>query len=302
MQLMSNSLATTCSNIKSNRQVFLISIATITIAFSILGLFLIIFVNLNSFLTTWNQQVQLIVYLEDNVTPEQRRSLEQSIAKNPDVEAMTFIPKEEAWAKLKNTFSSKKSNFIDDLNFNPLPSSYNLKFKPSEDRFVKIRQSAENFKKINGVESLEYGEKWLAAFEKFMVFIRLFIFAIGTLLALGLILIISNTIKLSFYSRQDEIELMLLIGATPNFVRIPFLIEGVLQGLFGGIIGLTVIKTFHIYIGIQFQGSLESLARGIDFHFIPAPLIFGLLLSGSFIGWMGSFLSIQQFLNLGQKK
>jgi cell division transport system permease protein len=297
-----NSVSTTISNIKSNRQVFLVSITTITIAFSILGLFLVIFVNLNSFLTTWNQQVQLIVYLEDNISANQRQTLEQVISTNGDVESTTFIPREEAWTKFKNTFSSKKSNFIDDLKFNPLPSSYNLQFKPSEDRFVKIRQFAENFKTREGVESVEYGEKWLVAFENFMVFIRIFILAIGSLLGLGLVFIISNTIKLSFYSRQDEIELMLLIGATPNFIVIPFLIEGVIQGLLGGILGLGLIKILHIYIGIQFQGSLESIARGMDFQFIHAPMIFSLLTAGVCIGWLGSLISIRQFITLGHKK
>ena len=299
---MTNSVSTTFSNIKSNRQVFLVSIATITIAFSILGLFLVIFVNLNSFLTTWNQQVQLIVYLEDKITLNQRQTLEQLISTNTDVESMTFIPREAAWAKFKSTFSSKKSSFISDLKFNPLPSSYNLKFKSSQDRFLNIRQFAEIFKKKDGVESVEYGEKWLAAFEKFMVFIRIFILAIGVLLALGLIFIISNTIKLSFYSRQDEIELMLLVGATPKFIVIPFLIEGMLQGLFGGTMGIAIIKFIHIYIVIQFQGSLESISRGMAFHFISAPLILGLLMAGVFIGWLGSLISIRKFLSLGHKK
>ncbi len=302
LQFIMNSVSTTLSNIKSNRQVFLVSIATITIAFSILSLFLVLFVNLNTFLTTWNQQVQLIVYLEDSVDLSQRQALEQVISANSDVESMIFVPREAAWEKFKNTFSSKKSNFIDDLQFNPLPSSYNLKFKPSEDRFLKIREVADIFKTKDGVESVEYGEKWLAAFERFMVFIRIFILAIGSLLALGLIFIISNTIKLSFYSRQDEIELMLLIGATPNFIVIPFLFEGMIQGLFGSALGLTLIKLLHIYIGIQFQGSFESIARGMDFQFITAPLIFGLLMAGVFIGWLGSLVSIRQFLSLGYQK
>lgn len=299
---MLNSVSTTISNIKSNRQVFLVSITTITIAFSILGLFLVIFVNLNSFLTTWNQQVQLIVYLEDTVTANQRQVLEQVISQNLDIESMTFIPKEAAWAKFKNTFSSKKSSFVDDLKFNPLPSSYSLKFKPSEDRILKVRQFADVIKKKDGVESVEFGEKWLVAFEKFMVFIRIFILAIGALLALGLIFIISNTIKLSFYSRQDEIELMLLIGATPKFIVIPFLIEGMLQGLLGSILGLSVVKCLHIYISVQFKGSFDSIARGLDFQFITIPLIFSLLMAGIFIGWLGSLISIRQFLSLGHTR
>ncbi len=294
---MTSSAHTTLSNIKSNLQVFLVSVATITVAFSILGLFLVIFVNLNSFLTTWSKHVQLIVYLEDDISKDQRGVLEQLISTNPDVESMTFISKESAWANFKNTFSTKKSDFIDELKFNPLPSSYNIKFRPSPERFTKIRNFAELFKEREGVESVEYGEKWLRAFEKFMLFIRIFLLAVGGLLSLGLILIISNTIKLSFYSRQEEIELMLLIGATPGFVRIPFMLEGMLQGLLGGIFALALIKFLQLYIQVQFQGSLETIVRGMEFQYISQPIILILLASSVFIGWMGSYIFIRQFLS-----
>jgi len=125
---------------------------------------------------------------------------------------------------------------------------------------------------------------------------------VGGLLSLGLILIISNTIKLSFYSRQEEIELMLLIGATPNFVRVPFMLEGMLQGLLGGIFALALIKFLQLYIRVQFQGSLESLARGMEFQFISQPIILVLLTSSVLIGWMGSVISIRQFLSQNYKK
>jgi cell division transport system permease protein len=298
---MTSSAHTTLSNIKSNLQVFLVSVATITVAFSILGLFLVIFVNLNSFLTTWSKHVQLIVYLEDDISKNQRVDLEQLISTNPDVESITFISKDAAWANFKNSFSTKKSDFIDELNFNPLPSSYNLKFRPSDERFDKIQKFAELFKERKGVESVEYGEKWLRAFEQFMLFIRIFLLAVGVLLSLGLILIVSNTIKLSFYSRQEEIELMLLIGATPNFVRIPFMLEGMLQGLLGGLFALALIKFLQLYIRVQFQGSLESLARGMEFQFISQPIILVLLTASVLIGWLGSVISIRQFLSQNNK-
>jgi len=297
---MMNTLLTTFSNIKSNRQVFLVSIATITVAFSILGLFLVIFVNLNAFLMTWSKQVQLIVYLDDKIDQRQKSALEQAISGNPDVESMTYISREAAWENFKNTFSGK-SDVTEDLEFNPLPSSFNLKFKPSDDRFLKIRQFSDQLKGKEGVESLEYGEKWLGAFEKFMVFIRIFLLAIGGLLAIGLTLIISNTIKLSYYSRQDEIELMLLIGATPRYVKVPFLIEGILQGLLGGVAALGLIKLIQLYIKYEFQGSLDSIARGVNFQFIPQSMILAVLTSSVFIGWFGSFLSIRQFIRSDRK-
>ena len=85
-----------------------------------------------------------------------------------------------------------------------------------------------------------------------MVITKLFLFAMGGLLCLGLTLIISNTIRLSIYSRQDEIELMLLIGATPRFVRIPFLLEGMLQGFMGSILALFFVGGVHLYMKKEF--------------------------------------------------
>ena len=300
-QFVSNTIRNTFSNIRSHQQVFWVSIVTITIAISILGLFLVVFVNLNAFLATWNQQVQLIVYLEDGVSTDARTKLEAMIAGGKDVESHVFIPSDEAWNNFKTTFSGK-SGFVSNLDFNPLPSSYEVRFHSSGDRLDRIRDFAEKLKTQAGVESLEYGERWLGAFEKFMVFIRIFLMAVGGLLAVGLILIISNTIKLSYYSRQDEIELMLLIGATHRYIKIPFLLEGMLQGFLGAVLALSLIKSLQLYLKLQFQGSLETIARGVDFQFLSRPLVFSILAASVFIGWMGSYLSIKQFLQVGLKK
>ncbi len=300
-QFVANSIRNTIANIRSHQQVFWVSIVTITIAISILGLFLVIFVNLNAFLATWNQQVQLIVYLKDGVPADARSQLENVIADNEDVESHTFIPSDEAWKNFKTTFSGK-SGFVANLDFNPLPSSYEVRFRASDDRLARIRDFADKLKDMEGVESLEYGEKWLGSFEKFMVFIRIFLMAVGGLLALGLILIVSNTIKLSYYSRQDEIELMLLIGATHRYIKIPFLLEGMLQGFLGAVLALSLIKSLQLYLKLEFQGSLETIARGVDFQFLSRPLVFSILAASVFIGWMGSYLSIKQFLQVELKK
>ena len=85
--------------------------------------------------------------------------------------------------------------------------------------------------------------------------LRVFLLAVGGLLSLGLVLIISNTIKLSIYSRRDEIELMLLIGSTHRFVKIPLILEGILQGIAGALMALGLIKLIHFYMKFQLQTS-----------------------------------------------
>ncbi|NIQ01799.1 MAG: hypothetical protein GWM98_03240, partial [Nitrospinaceae bacterium] len=117
---------------------------------------MVIFVNLNSFLVTWSNQVQLIVYLEDGISSDQRQALEQLIRQEPDVESTEYVSKQAAWEKFKNTLSGK-NKVLEDLEFNPLPGSYNIRFQPSSQRLEKIRRLVNLLKDKPGVESLEFG-------------------------------------------------------------------------------------------------------------------------------------------------
>ena len=272
------------------------SVATITIAFTIQGFFFLVFVNLNTLLSAWDKQVQLIVYLDDGISKGQKNALEEIFKSNEKVDSISYDSRDEAWIEFKNTFSGK-SGFVADLDFNPLPASYNLKFKDDPERLVNIRQLADLLKGQKGVESLEYGEKWISRFENFMIFLRVVILAVGGILSVGLILIISNTIKLSIYSRRDEFDLMLLLGATHRFIKTPLLLEGLVQGVIGVGLALGLVKLIHIYMKFNFQGSLESIFRGVDFQFLTQPLLWTMVLASIFIGWLGSFLSITQYLH-----
>ena len=294
-----SALGTTGANIKSNRQTFFVSIATITIAWSIFGLFLLIFVNLNSFLATWNEQVQLVVYVEDDIREKKSEALEIIFQQNPSLESFSFVSREEAWKEFKERFSDT-SEVIQGLDFNPLPGSYHLSFKEVPDRLGKIREFATLLKQQAGVESVDYGESWIGGLEKFMIFIRIFLVAIGGLLCLGLILIISNTIKLSYYSRREEIELMQMIGATHRAIKTPFFLEGMLEGFFGALLALAFMKVIHSYIQYQIDQSLGFMQRGMEFHFISNGMVLALVFFGVLVGWMGSSHSIRQFFKTGE--
>ncbi|MFQ5672760.1 MAG: permease-like cell division protein FtsX [Nitrospinales bacterium] len=301
LQFFLRAVRSTSSNIRSNRETSLVSVATITAAFSILGLFLLVLVNLNVLLTTWNRQVQLVIYLQDNLSKADRTRLENLIAENPDIESSTFVSRKMAWDKFKKTFSGK-AEILQSLEFNPLPASFNLQFKNSSDRLESIRRFAAVLEKQSGVESLEYGEKWISRFETFMVFMRLFLFAVGGLLSLGLVLIVSNTIKLSIYSRKDEIELMYLIGARPSFIKVPFLIEGAIQGLLGALMAVIMVKCIHLYMKFQFEETIHSLLKGLSVQFISFPLVVLMIFTSMFIGWLGSLLAVNQFVISEVKK
>ena len=175
-------------------------------------IFLLLFVNLDILFSSWDKHVQLIVYLDDNISNSNKKNIELLFNSNNKITSIVFISRDQAWENFRGEFSSK-SKFITSLKFNPLPDSYTIGFVSGPDRLKNIRKFSEKIKNVKGVESVEYGEKWISRFEQFMIFLRGFILAFGIVLFSGMILIISNTIKLSIYSRKDEIDLMTLLGA-----------------------------------------------------------------------------------------
>jgi cell division transport system permease protein len=295
-----NTLKTTLINIKSNKQLFFASVGTITTALSILGLFLFVYTNLNSVLSFWNDQVQLIVYLDDEISNGEKKKLEKLFSSNSTINSFDFVSRKKAWENFQSMFS-EKSSFLKGMGFNPLPASYNLMMKPSSERLKNIQSLAQKLNQQKGVESVEYGEDWINRFETFMILMQVFLLALGALLCLGAVLIISNTVKLSVLSRKSEIELMLLTGATPGFIRFPFFLEGVFHGMLGAVISLSFVKCLHIYLVTQFQGSIETFGRGMDFQFISLPFIVIIILASILVGWLGSYLSLQQFLGAYKK-
>ena len=291
----------TIANVRSNIQTFMISVITIAISICILGFFLIIFFNLNVFFSSWNQQVQLIVYLKDDITQSNKKDLENLFKQNSRVQSIEEVTKDRAWKEFRKS-QEKKLGLELDFDFNPLPSSYRISFKLSDNRQLHISKFANIIQNELGVESIEYGENWISRFEKFMVFCRVFLMASGALLSFGLILIISNTIRLSIYSRQDEIELMLLIGATPRFVKIPFLLEGILQGLSGSLLSLGLMLVVYYYLKSELQASTDYIASGMEFHFIPQPFLFSLVGLSMMIGFVASYVSTCQYMQVLNKK
>ena len=295
MQTFISGFRTTLTNILKNKQTFFLSIVTITTSIFILGLFLMLFSNLNGFLSKLDDRVQLIVYLNENITSSEREVLENIISKSPFVKSTKMVSKKMAWEEFQSNMSKNLKPLLD-IKFNPLPASYKVQFYEADNRLVHIKELSEKLKLKKGIESVEYGQEWIMKLEKFLFFSRLFLFAMGGLLCFGLILIISNTIRLSIYSRREEIELMLLIGATPNFVKVPYLLEGMLQGLTGSVLSLFLIRGLNFYLNEEFQSTIESMS--MEFQFITEPYLFGLVGLSLLVGLFASYISTYQFLRI----
>ena len=143
---------------------------------------------------------------------------------------------------------------------------------------------------------MQYSKEWLKKLESFLDIVRLIGFIIGGLLCLCVVFIVTNTIKLTLYSRKDEIEILKLVGATDWFVKAPFLLEGMLQGTIGGI--LAVLALFLGYLALPVKNISILGFTSLDFVFLPAGYLILILVLSAVLGVIGSFIAIGRFFEV----
>ena len=284
---------TALSNLAQNLFVSLVSIATLGLALLILAGFLLISANVKALLTASAQHLSVAVYLEDGVGPEAVAALKARILKMPEAAEVVYITKAQAMEDLKRRLGARAA-LLDGLEENPLPASFELTLKEAYRSPDQIKPLLVRLKGLERVTDVDYAWDWSEKLASVFNFFKLGALVIGGLLFLATVFIISNTIKLTVYARQEELSIMRLIGATEGFIRAPFLIEGLLQGFFGGVLALGLLwLMFHLVISqVEFPLGL-SLA---EWRFLSSAESWGLVGLGLFLGLLGSLVSLGRFM------
>jgi cell division transport system permease protein len=280
-------------NIMNNRLVHIIGLCTTVISLLIFGSFLLLFFNLNTWVQGWGHSLSMTVYLQDGIDKSTRDEIASFIKKLPASEIECFISKEEALKDLRKALGSE-AKLLEALSRNPLPASFEVIFKgmdfPETDP-QRIKKELEN---IEGVDEVQYSEEWLKRFEGLMNMVRLIGFIIGGLLCLGVIFIVTNTIRLTIYSRKHEIEIQKLVGATDWFVKIPFLLEGMIQGILSAILSLLVLFSGYLLLSTK---KVHFLGLAVlNFIFLPREYLLSIFLISVALGLAGSFIAVGRFI------
>ena len=282
-------------SIRKNLSVHILSLGTIVASLLILGAFLLLFGNLNNWLQRCGTALSMSIYLKDGISEYRRDKVDAFIRGVPGAEIKRFISKEQALKDLRAALGDD-TGFLSRLERNPLPASYEVVFESKGTHAVNPEKMKGKLEKLDGVEDVQYSKEWLKKFEGFLDIVRLIGFIIGGLLCLCVVFIVTNTIKLTLYSRKDEIEILKLVGATDWFVKSPFLLEGMIQGTIGGI--LAVLMLFLGYLILPTENiSLLGLTL-LDFVFLPAGYLILILILGTVLGVIGSFIAIGRFFEV----
>ena len=282
------------SDIRSNRFLNLITIMTISLSILVVSVFMLFFENASRVLESWNQGGRAMVYFQDRVTPGMLPGIEAQLAALGGIEAMTFIPRQEALERLKKEMGGHTA-FLTTLETNPLPHAMEITLT-SFSSVDQVRALADRIEALEAVESVEYGQGWLGRFLKLFNLFKMTGYAMCSLFLLIALFITANTVRLAFYSRRTEIEIMRLVGATEGFIKTPFYAEGIVQGFFGGVLGILILLAgYHTLL----PGINQNLGAYVylDIRFLSLPAMGMILFSSTFLGWFGCYLSLKQILN-----
>ena len=289
-------LARALTNIHQNIFVNAVTIGTITLALLIVSLFLLVFVNLENAAENWSERVQVTVYFDRDLTSLEQTTLRGKIEALPETSRVNYVSRDEALKRFKSRLRGQET-LLEGVRPEVLPTSFEISLKRANRDTQGVESYVASLKRVPGITEVQYGEEWVKRFNSFLNFIRLLGALLGGFLVLAVIFIVSNTIKLTIYARRDEIEVMSLVGATSFFIKAPFLLEGIIQGLAGSVISIAML--FGLYEGFLHNAgsflTFNPVSSGLGF--LPLEYIGGVVLSGAILGFIGSLTSLKRFVN-----
>ncbi len=290
-------LSRAITNIRQNVFVNVVTIGTITLALLIVSLFLLVFVNLENATDSLSERVQVTVYFDNELTSQDQAMYREKIMVLPGVSRVSYVTRDEALKRFKNRLRGQET-LLEGVGAEVLPTSFEIALKRSHRETASVENFVSALKRIPGITEVQYGEEWVRRFNSFLNFLRLLGALLGGFLVIAATFIVSNTIKLTIYSRRDELDIMSLVGATRFFIKAPFLLEGLIQGIVGST--LSVLLLFGLY-----EGFLHNAGSFLTFNpassglsFLSLEYIAGLLLAGAVLGFVGSLTSLKRFVNV----
>jgi cell division transport system permease protein len=271
----------------SNKKISFLAMGVIALALFFMGFFFLITNNLRTAEEAWRKQQKMVVYLADQVPQTDREALEKLLASKAFVRRHAFQSAEEAYRRFQADFPSL-GEVLDASKDNPFSPSYELELEPGHEAEAKALLT--QLEKTAGVAEVQYDTAWLQKLNSFVFFLRWFGIALGVLLGFGAIIIVTNVVRIATLVHRDEIEILWLVGAPPQYIRGPFLLQGIILGLGGGVLSLLLLAGVYQFFSMQVKGHFQVLWNFLTLSFLPASTLAILLACGVLCGLLGSLM------------
>jgi cell division transport system permease protein len=284
---MSYSFRLAVQSLLHDKWINFLSVLTIAVGLLFTAITLLTVFNISLATKDLPEKFSIMLYLKEDLTQQDIETLMKTARKDPSVEKVKYITKEEAWKELKA--SLKNTDYIlEGVGENPLPDTLEIKLKSETISPEEVKKLTASLKAIKGVSEIEYGEKFLASIYSLSMGIKTIGAILIIIMSAGTLFVCYSTVKILFYRKNREIETYKLLGASRGFIRAPFIIEGAVIGLSGGV--LSLIGIFILYYLVLLK---VSLAFPIFKSFIfPLNMSYALPAAGLLLGITGAVLAI----------
>lgn len=273
----------------------LFSVTIICLSFLILGIFWSLSNNLQQVAARLGENLVVTLFLNKDLPEKDALEIRDKAGRSPVIESLRMVTADEAKERFQASFPELR-DVLANLKANPFPASIEAVLRPDRAGPDAVAAFLQSMTATAGVEDVQYNRDWIERVRSLGRLTRAIGLFLGGILVLASFFIISNVIKLNVLSRKNEIEILRLVGGTNTFIRIPFLIEGTILGILGGLVSLVflavLIQAFPLYLG----SSLGALQELLSFRALSISQGLALVAGGAVIGWLGSLTSVSKFL------
>ncbi len=231
-------------------------------------------------------EAEISIFLDKTVSKNQIDFIELSLKKNSLVKKIHFEPKLIAWEKLQTKLDVAVSSSV---SANPLPDAFFISLNTLDE--IKIQKLIDNLDGVDGIESVTVDGNWIKKLRIGLSLGKLSVFFIAALLIIVLLVVIGNTIRLQTLTYKDEIEVSKLIGATNAFIQRPFMYTGILYGLGGGIITISILKLSVFSLNVALIKLVSIFGTDIIFNDLPKRYYIYIIVLAMLIGLISSYIS-----------
>jgi len=230
-----------------------LSIGTIGLSLLIMGLFALSAHNIGSAISDIERRVEVVGYLLDDVGEDRVAIARKEMTSYPEIEDVRYVSKTEALVNARRDLV-EFSDVYQGLDINPLPASLHLKLKPGFRDPEAVQEVARRLSGYDFIEEVRFGEAWVEQLFSLRRMAGVAAAVLGGAFAIVAVLLIGTSVRMAILARADEIEVMQTLGATEGYIQRPFLVEGFITGLLGGLMALGLTRLGYALFTRQFAG------------------------------------------------
>lgn len=289
----------TLTNLRRNLTLTFASVVTVAVSLALVGSSLVVRQAVNHSTQRWRGNVQFIVFMRPDATNSQIQAVGRALRNNKNVKKATFFNHRQAYNEFKD-LNSHDPTIVSVVSAKDLPTSWRV--SPRIKDADAINQLGKSYQHDSGVLRVIFAYDAVKTVQRVSHVISTVILIVAIILLVAAILLILNTIRMAMFARRREIEVMKLVGATNWFIQIPFMLEGLLQGLVGSIPAVIAVVVLHLQLdSSQGAGSVSNnnLFAGLTVSGSETLIVSLILVAiGAVVGFVGSYFAVRRFLNV----